>query len=204
MEEENVFPIITLGDSAVGKTSIIRRYIDNVFDKGTISTLGLHSSYKEVEIKKNIKVKLKLIDTAGQERFKCLAKSYYKNSEAVLLIFSLNNKESFEHISNWFTYFKENNNKSEQIPKYLIGNKNDLIKERKVKQEDINKLCEMYNCKYFETSALNNSNIDILFNDIAQILYENNKNKKSQSSFSIGKKNNMKKDSHCILCSNDL
>ena len=170
-EEALMFKIITLGNSGVGKTSIIKRYVFNQFDQNTISSIGVIFSFKDVPIKndENKIVKLKLIDTAGEEKYRSLSKSYYKNAEAVLFVFSLNNKESFDEINNWLNSFKENNTKDD-IPKYLVGNKSDL--EKDIDDGIIEECLKKNNLKYKETSAKNNENIDALFDEIANDLYK--------------------------------
>ena len=89
-DESIMFKIITLGNSGVGKTSIIKRYVFNQFDQSAISSIGVIFSFKDVLIEgdKNKKVKLKLIDTAGEEKYRSLSKTYYKNAEAVLFVYS--------------------------------------------------------------------------------------------------------------------
>ena len=170
-DESIIFKIITLGNSGVGKTSIIKRYVFNQFDQSAISSIGVIFSFKDVLIggDENKKVKLKLIDTAGEEKYRSLSKTYYKNAEAVLFVFALNNEESFAEITNWLKTFKENSN-SIEIPKYLIGNKADL--ERVINKEQIEECSQNNNLKYIETSAKDNQNIDDLFNDIANNLYK--------------------------------
>ena len=97
-DEELIFRIITLGNSGVGKTSILKRYVFNKFEESAISSIGVIFSFKDVAIKndENKKVKLKLIDTAGEEKYRSLSKSYYKTAEAVIFVFALNSKESFD------------------------------------------------------------------------------------------------------------
>jgi len=124
-KEIKSFNIITLGDSGVGKTSIINRYIKNEFDENNEATLGIKYSYKEIKFNNKDKIILKLVDTAGQERFRSLTKSYFKNVDAVLFVFSMDDKDSFDTIIDWMELFNNNNSK-EDIPKYLVGNKNDL------------------------------------------------------------------------------
>ena len=114
--EELLLKIITLGDSKVGKTSIIRRFAYGTFDDESLATIGIGFSFKKVVLKGGKVIKLKLIDTAGQEKYKSLAKSYYKNAEGVLLVFSYDKKESFDHIEEWLNTFKDNCDKEEKIP----------------------------------------------------------------------------------------
>ena len=121
MEENDlIFRIIQVGDSGVGKTSIFRRYVYETFDENTMSTIGLQFSFKEVELANKKILKLKLLDTAGQEKYKSLSKTFFRNADAVLFVFALNKLETFEHINEWVQLFKDNNDKVDKIPKYLI------------------------------------------------------------------------------------
>ena len=167
--EKLTFKIITIGDANVGKTSIIRRYIYNVFNEITMSTIGLTFGFKEIILKNGEKIKLKLVDTAGQEKYNSLSKSYFKNVDGVLFIFAFNKLESFQNIEKWIHLFEESNNDT-NLPKYLIGNKNDLEKE--VDKDLIDNFIEKYNYKFEECSALNNDNIDHIFQDIGEVLYQ--------------------------------
>ena len=112
------FNIITLGDSGVGKTSIIKRFCENKFDDNNQSTIGINFSKKEMTFDKKDKIILKLLDTCGQEKYRSLAKTYYRNAHAALFVFSMNDKESFDKINVWMEFF--NNNNGEDILKYLV------------------------------------------------------------------------------------
>ena len=169
-KEIKTFNVITLGDSGVGKTSIINRYVKNKFNDNITSTLGLNFSYKEIKFNNNGKIILKLVDTAGQEKYRAWTKSYYKNVDVALFIFSLEEKESFDKINDWMESLKNNNNK-EGILKYLVGTKNDL--EIKVEQSLIDKFVKENTIPYMSTSAKDNKNIDELFEEIGNKLYEN-------------------------------
>ena len=176
-KEIKSFNIITLGDSGVGKTSIINRYIKNEFDENNEATLGIKYSYKEIKFNNKDKIILKLVDTAGQERFRSLAKSFFKNVDAVLFVFSMDDKDSFDTIKDWMELFKDNNSK-EDIPKYLVGNKDDL--KIKVEQSLIDEFIKENNIPYMSTSAKENKNIDELFEEIGKKLYtdfQKNENK---------------------------
>ena len=168
-KEVKTFSIITLGDSGVGKTSIINRYINNKFDENNSSTVGINYSNKEMEFNNKDKIILRLMDTAGQEKYRAITKSYYRNANAVLFVFSLNDKDSFDKINEWMTYFKNNNSKGEHIPKYLVGTKNDL--EKCVEDNSINIFAKENNLSFMSTSAKNNNNIDELFEEVGKNLY---------------------------------
>ena len=169
-ENNIVFIIITLGNSGVGKSSIINRYVNQSFDEKSLSTIGLNFSFKEVTLKNKRKIQLKLIDTGGQEKYRAISKSYFRNSDVVLFVFSLNDEKSYNDMTEWIQLFKENHNGKEGIQNYLIGNKSDL--ERKVDQNIIAEFAKNNNLYYIETSAKENISIDELFEDIAEKLYE--------------------------------
>jgi len=167
-EEVKTFNIITLGDSGVGKTSIINRYAKNQFDDNISSTLGMNFAYKEIKFNNKDKILLKLVDTAGQEKYRALTKSYFKNVDTVLFVFSLDDKDTFDTIKDWMELFKSNNAKEGEIPKYLVGNKNDL--EKKFEQSLIDEFAKENNIPYISTSAKDNNNIDELFKEIGKKL----------------------------------
>ena len=199
MSEENeiTFKIITVGESGVGKTSIFRRYVYNTFEENTLTTLGLQFSFKDVVLKNEQKIKLKLIDTAGEEKYRSLSKSYFKNSDVVLFVFALDNPDSFERINDWIDLFKENHDKVDKIPKYLVGSKNDL--EQKIEQGKINELAKKFDFKFITTSALSNNNIEYLFNDISETLFKSYKPDKGQQKIRLKNKKEFKA-TKCSIC----
>ena len=168
------YKIITLGDNSVGKTSIINRFINGEFRPDSMPTLGIKHSFKILELghlNNKKKLKLSVIDTGGQEKYKALSISYFRYADVVLFIFNLNEPFSFENIQNWIDNFNENNNKSKKvIKKYLIGNKSDL--EQKVEQNLIDEFAKKNIMPYKATSAKTNSQINELFQMIGEELYE--------------------------------
>ena len=196
------FKIITIGDSGVGKTSIIRRFVFNTFEQDNLSTIGVNFSFKDCTLKNGNKVKIKVIDTAGQEKYKSLSKSYFKNADGVLFVFAIDDLQSFKNIREWITLFNENNSGKEGIPKYLIANKDDLENESKVNKELIDQFLKENNNQYeFKSvSALkSDKRIEELFQEIAENLYNNYKDVK-QSTIQLEKNNPNKKKMKCYLC----
>jgi len=203
-ENEDMMKVITLGESGVGKSSIIKRYVKNIFEDETLSTIGLNFYYKQIKLKNGKTLQFKLIDTAGQEKYKALSKSYFKNAEAVLFIFAFNSQDSFDNIKNWIELFDENRNGKTGIPKYLVGNKSD--KEKEVDDGLINQLKEEYkDFKYYKTSAKNNDGIDKMFQDLGEDLYkilvEKKGNPKTQKGIKITKYSKPKPKKDCICSS---
>ena len=184
------FNIITLGDSGVGKTSIIQRYVNNSFLQDTIATIGFNYGFKDVTLKNNKIVKLKLVDTAGQERYRAINKSYYKNVNAVLFAFSLDKEGSLEKIKEWKKIFEENK-VGENIPTYLIRNKCDLD-EDDFDEELVEDLLKENNfLRFISVSAKNDININSLFEEIAENWYnkveKGQKNMKNQRILTLEK-----------------
>ena len=189
--------IITIGDSNVGKTALVNRYIKNEFIP-TVLTSGFGEHFRELTMKDNGKISLNITDTAGQEKFKSMGSQYFKNVDAILFVFDLSNKQTFTNINNWIKFFKENTS-DEDIPKYLIGNKKDLEKE--VSEDMIELFLEEHkDFVYKETSSKEDTNtINDMFQEIAEKLYELYKTNKTSKNKNIklgkGKKNNGK----CVI-----
>ena len=116
---------VIIGDPSVGKTSLLRRVIENKFDEQYLSTIGVDFSFKGITIR-NQKVKLQIWDTAGQEKFRSLVTSYYKHTNGIIIVFNVVDKQTFFNIiNNWINHIV--NNVQGELPKILIlGNKSDL------------------------------------------------------------------------------
>lgn len=168
------FRIIALGDSTVGKSSLLRRYTEDQFTTTSDPTVGVDFYTRTVTMdaeRGGPVIKLQLWDTAGQEKFRCITKSYYRNSVGGLLVFDLTNRTSFEHIKGWYTEVVEH-----VIPNkiifLLIGHKNDRVEDRKVSRDEAEKLAHSLGCKYMETSAKTNSNVERAFELLTRSIYE--------------------------------
>jgi len=162
--EEIVFNILLLGDSNVGKTSLIIRFIKDKFEENSSSTVGLEFADKEIKINDKI-IRLHILDTAGQEKYKSIAKSAIKRANGIIFVFDLNCKESFDNIKYWLMSSLEVSN---DFNKILVGNKYDLTRE--VDKDKVEKLIEKYNFKYFETSAKDGKNVELIFKEIAELI----------------------------------
>ena len=204
-KNEIMYKIITLGDSGVGKTSIIRRYANNIFDESILSTVGVGFAFKEIELTNKKKIKLKLIDTAGQEKFKSLAKSYFKNVDGVLFVYSFDINESFENLKEWIQLFNSNHNGKSGIPMALVGNKSDLEEEEEVEKNDklVKDFLKDYkdDLKFYKTSAKDNISINELFMELAEKIYNLNNGKKNKDGQNVVKLKNFGNDNKgCLGC----
>ena len=170
------FKIVVVGDPTVGKTSLVLRYTNNAFRRSYVSTLGVHVSNKIFKTEDSIIIQLVLWDVGGQERFKLMRKQFYQGSDAIFLVFDLTNLETFSNIPIWYSDIKKQNNmRDEDITGYIIGNKKDLEKEKKITNESAENLAQKFNLDYLETSALSGENVDYAFTTLAKLLYESRK-----------------------------
>ena len=167
---ENLIPFMLLGDTCVGKTCLIQNFAKEKFDINTISTIGHDFKNKNIEIKKNGEKKsfvLKIWDTAGQERFKSQCLMPLKNSLGVMLVYDITNKKTFEDVKDWIDLISENiTSNNNHFTIILVGNKTDLEDDREISYEEGEKLAKDYKYSFYETSALNGSNVEEAFMDL--------------------------------------
>lgn len=129
-----LFKIALIGDSATGKTSILLRFVDDFFTEDTKSTIGIDFKFVSLELEPNIYGKMQIWDTCGSERFKSLTTSFIKSCKAFILVFDITRQNTFKNIEQWIKTINENTSPQYMI---LIGNKNDLEKERQVKKNQL-------------------------------------------------------------------
>lgn len=156
MSESHTFKILTLGESGVGKTCILRRFVEGQFNKNYLATIGIDFKTKNITIGETV-IRLKIWDTAGQDRFRNITRQYYKEADGILLVFDLSDNHSYENINYWIDQITQNT-EADQIGLVLVGNKAD-IDSREITTEMGNELAMKYSLNYYETSALNGSNI---------------------------------------------
>ena len=158
MYSEFLFKILLLGDSGVGKSSIILRYIENNFSQNLMNSIGVDFKLKNIEVKGK-KVKLQVWDTAGEERFRTITTSYYKGAQAIIVVFDITDRDSFEHVKNWMADVDKF--AKEGVLRILCGNKCDLEHQRKISKEEGKELASKYGIQYIETSAKDTTNIEV-------------------------------------------
>ena len=158
--------IILLGESTVGKSCLIARYINNQFNSTYLSTFGVNFFSKSIQVSPSQKITVKIWDTAGQERFKSIAESYYKKAQGVLLVYDVTKKETFEKISEWIGNLQKHSKKSPVCS--IIGNKIDLTDEIEVSTEEGKQLAEKYGCFFHETSAQSGVGVNQAFEELGK------------------------------------
>ncbi|EKE42576.1 Ras family protein [Entamoeba nuttalli P19] len=158
---EQKVKVIMVGESSVGKTCCMNRYVSNEFAEQTKATIGVGVGSKEVEVEGK-QIKLQIWDTAGQERFATLTGNYFRNAMAAIIMFDVSNKESFENIPNWVEQCCKCDGKHII---FIAGNKIDL-EDRVVSKEEAEEKAKELKLKYFEVSAKTGDGIEDLFNEL--------------------------------------
>lgn len=183
--------IILSGNVAVGKTSIIERYINGSFQEKYNSTIQAEYKTKIINEDENTSLRLNIWDTAGQEKFKSITRQFYRDSHGAIIVFDLTKKDTFDDVNNWIKEIKNNGNTDTVI--MVLGNKSDLINEREVLEEDIK---NMLNDKfvYFDVSAKEGNNISLAFDTLKKNILENLKNKIFNDNFNDPKVTKRKLD----------
>ncbi|XP_004705861.1 ras-related protein Rab-26 isoform X4 [Echinops telfairi] len=172
-----------VGDSGVGKTCLLVRFKDGAFLAGTfISTVGIDFRNKVLDVD-GTKVKLQMWDTAGQERFRSVTHAYYRDAHALLLLYDVTNKASFDNIQDWLSEIQEHAQRD--VVLMLLGNKVDSTHEREVKREDGEKLAKEYGLPFMETSAKSGLNVDLAFTAIAKELKQRTTKAPSEPRFRL-------------------
>ena len=168
--------VITLGNSEVGKSSFIIKYIDNSFTLYYTATLGIDFKQKKIKLKDGRDVRLRIFDTAGQERYKSVSASFIKKADGVILIYDIGEKDSFEAVDNWIKSIREIG--KDKLPIILVGNKCDLSDDkRQVSLKEGQDKANEFNIPFYETSCKEGINIKEVFEKlIDDIIEKGNKN----------------------------
>ena len=174
-----LFKVLLLGDSGVGKSSLILRYTDETFNSKLVNSIGVDFKMKKKEIDGKI-IKIQIWDTAGHERFRSITYSYYRGANSIIIVFDLSNKKSFISITDWLKQIEKH--AKENVFKFLVGNKYDLIEEREVSYEEAKQYADEHSLPYIETSAKEGININELFESSIKSFLSNSK-------YIVGEKN---------------
>ena len=157
------FKVILIGDSGVGKTSIMTKFIDGNFENNKKCTINVEFKTKNLKIDKDLYAKLTIFDTAGQERYRSLIKQYYHHAHGIVLVFDLTDENSFNSLNKWIKVIDDNAKNVEVI---LVGNKSDL-KNRVIINSRAEQFAHEKNFKYIETSAKEGTNVLLLFEELS-------------------------------------
>ena len=167
------YKIITLGDTNVGKTSLIMRYTINEFNTNSLNTIGMDSKIKDIEIDSK-KIKIKIWDSAGQERFRSMQKYYYNKVDGIIFVYDITKKNTLKIIDSWIDEVKEN--VKGDISFILVGNKTDLEEEREVSIIEGEKFAQKYNYHFLECSAANGIGVNEIFDYLVRDILKKKEN----------------------------
>jgi small GTP-binding protein len=206
--------LILVGESGVGKTSIINQFLSKTFDSNITTSLTCDKWEKTIKLKDNKYLNVDIWDTAGQEKFRAINKIFLKNTQIALLVYDITDKNSFEQLKYWYDIINEIN-KNEKIIFGIVANKSDLYKKQKVFQEEGENFAQKYcrNSSFFESSALDYEKIENIFVEISEIYVnrngktnennnENNNinfpdNQENNEKFSLNREKNIDKSKCC-------
>lgn len=166
---DDLFKILILGDSNSGKTSLLDRLVNNQFMNCYISTIGIDFNVKTIRLDDQTKVKLQIWDSCGQERFRSLTRSYYRNSSAFIICYDITSLKSFENAKFWVSEIDKYVD-DRDVFQILVGTKNDLDGLRQIKYEDGLNYAHSIGIDFIETSAKNDVNVKNLFNHLSSEL----------------------------------
>ena len=178
-EYDYIFKVLLIGNSDVGKSSLILRYVDQIWNDVFVPTIGVDFKVKSLEIDKKT-VKMQIWDTAGQERFRNVISSYFKGAHGILLIYDITNRESFKELENWLGEVERN--ASNQVLKILLGNKCDLDDKREITKDEGEAFAMRNGMQFMETSAKVNTNVNEAFEALARIMVDSS-NKRNAIKF---------------------
>ncbi len=167
------FKINLVGDSSVGKTSLLSRFVNDKFEQNYRCTIGVEYKCKNISIDDN-SIKLQVFDTCGAEKYRCITRSYYRSAKGIFLVFDLTNPISFAKLEDWLIDILNSAPKGVEI--FLIGNKKDLESRRNVSKRVIENILSKHSIKnYIETSALTGEGVIEAFHKMSEILMDKEK-----------------------------
>jgi len=169
MEEDPILTnlkILIIGESGVGKSSLLLRFTDDAFDPEISATIGVDFKVKVISIDGN-KVKLAIWDTAGQERFRTLTPSYYRGGQGAILVYDVTNRDSFQKVEDWLNELETYTTNHDMI-KMLVGNKCDKEDERQVSKEEGIKCARKHQMMFIEASAKTKEGVQCAFEELVE------------------------------------
>jgi Ras-related protein Rab-35 len=161
---DHLFKLLIIGDSGVGKSSLLLRFSDNTFSQNYITTIGVDFKIRTIDMD-GMRIKLQIWDTAGQERFRTITSTYYRGTHGVIVVYDVTNGETFSNVKRWLSEIDQN---CDSVQRILVGNKCEDKENRVVLEEDARRLATAIKVDYYETSAKDNLNVQEMFNAITR------------------------------------
>jgi len=172
-----IYKVIVVGDPSVGKRELLTKFATNEFEEKYLPTVGVSILKEAIELKDyNATVNLMFWSIAGQPQFHMLHRPYFNGADGMLLVFDITRSSTFSNVNNWYSAAVKYGLSG--IPRILIGNKVDLKEERKIILPMAEHLSEKLNAPYLETSALTGENVGLVFDKIADLVYNSKENYK--------------------------
>ena len=166
---EQKFNIVILGDTCVGKSCILMRFVKNSMLHNHLSTIGIDSSTKTITTERG-KATLQIWDTAGQDKFRSISQSYIRNGDAIILVYDITSDDTFQHVTTWMDAI--HNMAKQDVPIILVGNKTDMENERRITTEEGQKLAEKYKLLFKEVSAMTGDGVADAFTMLTIALFD--------------------------------
>ncbi|GFO10567.1 ras-related protein rab-35 [Plakobranchus ocellatus] len=198
-EYDHLFKLLIIGDSGVGKSSLLLRFADNIFSGSYITTIGVDFKIRTIDVNGE-RVKLQIWDTAGQERFRTITSTYYRGTHGVLVVYDVCSGESFANVQRWLHEIDQN---CDVVNRILVGNKDDDPERKVVLTQDAERFAERMQIQLFETSAKENKNVEEMFTAITRLVLESKKKVQDEarnapaSTIRVGNKKSGGKSSKC-------
>ena len=197
--------LLVVGNSAVGKSSILRRFTQDKFNPNYFATVGIDFFTKDVKLDDKV-IHIKIWDTAGQERYKSLTQGFFRNAQGIIIVYDITNQTSFDDLKYWIQSIENNINlQNKIIPAIIIGNKIDIL-EREVDNISAENFAKEIKYKYFEVSAKSGKGVDeaikYLIKKVIEVIDKENKDENINKSIKINSedeknKDKLKKDKCC-------
>ena len=193
---DNTIKLLLIGDSSVGKTNFIFRFVENRFQSVHLTTIGFDFKSKIVTLPNSKKtLKLQIWDTAGQERYMSLNQNLFLKVHGVILMYDISNRDSFDHLTNWIELIKDT---ISEIPIVLVGNKIDKVDERIVSYEEGEKFAKELNVSFFESSGKENKNVKEPFYMLCEEVINKMRNERTSTiNLNLNEQNEKEKKKKC-------
>ena len=166
-----ILKLLIVGDSSVGKTNFIMRFINNEFNNNYMTTSGIDLKTKDIEVK-NKKIRIQIWDTAGQVQYKAITRNLFLKVMGAIIIYDITNEKSYTNLKSWVELIREECGSHMQI--IIVGNKCDLDSERKINQDEVMNYAEEEKIEYIETSCKTGENVHKVVKTICEKILENN------------------------------
>lgn len=173
---DHLFKLLIIGDSGVGKSSLLVRFADNTFSGNYITTIGVDFKIRTIEVKGE-RVKLQIWDTAGQERFRTITSTYYRGTHGVIVVYDVTSGDSFANVKRWLHEIDQN---CDVVNRVLVGNKADDPDRKVVLTEDARRFANQMGIQLFETSAKENINVEEMFRAVTELVLRSKRDQKER------------------------